>query len=82
MLIRAAISLSSKFKSIVRLSSYEAEYVAMCDVKTEALWLSYLLAEVRFGKRSSPVTMFANNQEYIALSNNPEFHRRIKLIDV
>ena len=82
MLAGAAISHSSKLQSIVALSTCEAEYVAMCEAGKEAVWLGYLLAELGFRKRSTPVTLYADNQGSIALSNNPEFHRRTKHIDV
>ncbi len=82
MLAGAAISHSSKLQSIVALSTCEAEYVAMCEAGKEAVWLGYLLAELGFRKRSIPVTLYADNQGSIALSNNPEFHRRTKHIDV
>ncbi len=82
MLAGAAISHSSKLQSIVALSTFEAEYVAMCEVGKEAVWLRYLLAELGFQKRSIPVTLYAENQGSIALSNNPEFHCRTKHIDL
>ena len=82
MLAGAAISHSSKLQSIVALSTCEAEYVAMCESGKEAVWLGYLLAKLGFRKRSTPVTLYADNQGSIALSNNPEFHRRTKHIDV
>ena len=82
MLAGAAISHSSKLQSIVALSTCEAEYVAMCEAGKEAVWLGFLLAELGFRKRSTPVTLYADNQGSIALSNNPEFHRRTKHIDV
>ncbi len=42
MLAGAAISHSSKFQSIVALSTCEAEYVAICEAGKEAVWLGYL----------------------------------------
>ncbi len=82
MLAGAAISHLSKLQSIVALSTCEAEYVAMCEAGKEAVWLRYLLAELGFRKRSIPVTLYADNQGSIAMSNNTEFHRRTKHIDV
>ncbi len=40
------------------------------------------MAELGFRKKSIPVTLYADNQGSIALSNNPEFHCRTKNIDV
>ncbi len=82
MLVGVAISHSSKLQSIVALSTFGAEYVAMCEVKKEAVWLRYLLAELGFRKKSILVKLYTDNQGSIALSNNPEFHRRTKHIDV
>ena len=82
MLAGAAISYSSKLQTIIALSTCEAEYVAMCEAGKEAVWLRSLLAEVGFRKRSSPVTLYADNQGSITLANNPEFHRCTKHIDV
>lgn len=47
-LTRATIHHLSKFKLIVALSTCETEYVAMCEVGKEAIWLRYLLAKLRF----------------------------------
>ena len=82
MLAGATISHPSKLQSIVALSTCEAEYIAICEAGKEAVWLGYLLAELGFQKRSTPVTLYTDNQGSIALSNNPEFHRRTKCIDV
>ena len=73
-LVRAAISHFSKLLSIVILLTYEVEYIAIYKVGKEAIWLGYLLAELGFWKRSTPVTLYTNNQGSIALSNNSEFH--------
>ncbi len=78
----AAISHSSKLQSIVALSTYKAEYDAMYEAGKEAVWRGYLLAELEFWKRSTPVTLYTDNQGSIALLNNPEFHRRTKHLDV
>ncbi len=82
MLARVAISHLSKLQSIVALSTFEAEYCALCEAGKEAVWQGYLLAELGFRKKSTLVILYADNQGSIALSNNPEFHRRTKHIDV
>lgn len=56
--------------------------MAMYEVEKEAIWLSYLLAELRFQKWSFLVTLYADNKGLIALSNNFQFHRCTKIIDV
>ena len=61
MLAKAAISHLSKLQLIVALSTYEAEYVAMCEVGKEAVWLKYLLAKQGFWKRSTLVILYVDN---------------------
>ncbi len=82
MLAGAAISHSSKLQSIVALSTCEAEYVTMCEAGKDAGWLGYLLAGLEFRKMSTLVILYADNQGSIAVSNNREFHRRTKYIDL
>ncbi len=48
MLARITISLLSKLQSIVLLSTCEAEYIAECETGKDAVWLGYLLVELRF----------------------------------
>ena len=82
MLARAAISHLSKLLSIDTLSICEAKYIAMCEEGKQAVWLGYLLAELGFRKRSTLVTLYADNQGSIALLNNPEFYRQTIYIKV
>lgn len=82
MLARVAISHLSKLQSIVILSTCKAEYVAMCEAKKETIWLGYLLAKLEFWKKFTLITLYADNQGSIALSNNPEFYQQTKYINV
>ena len=82
LLAGAAISHCSKLQSIVALSTCEAEYVAMCEAGKEAIWVHRLLVELGYRKKNTAVPLRADNQGAIALTSNPEFHRRIKHIDV
>lgn len=61
MFVKAAISHLSKLKSIIRLSTYEARYIAIYKVRKKAIWLRYLLAELRFSKRFISVRLYTNN---------------------
>ena len=54
----------------------------MCEAGKEAVWLGFLLAEIGFQEKSTPVTLYADNQGLIVLANNSEFHQCIKHIDV
>ena len=74
MLAGVAISHSSKFQPIVALFTCKAEYVVMCKADKEAVWLEFLLAELEFWKKSTSVTLYADNQRLITLAENPEFH--------
>ena len=51
-------------------------------IKYSTTYFDNLLAELGFWKRSTPVTLYSENQGSIALSNNPKFHRRTEHIDV
>lgn len=82
MLADAAISHLFKLQSIVTLFICEAKYVAMCKVKKEVVWLEYLLAELRFWKWYSLVTLYTDNQGSIVLSNNFKFHWCTKNINI
>ena len=74
------ISWSSRRQDIVTLSSTESEYVAVNEAAKEAKWLRGLLIEL--GQiEATPGLIWADNQGAIALSKNPEFHRRTKHID-
>lgn len=62
MLVEAAISHLSKLQSIIALSTCDGEYVTMCEAGKEVVRLGYLLAELRFRKRSILVRLYTNNQ--------------------
>lgn len=78
----AAISHSSKLPLIVALSTCETEYVAMCKAGKETVCLGYLLGKRGFWKKSTPVTLYVDNQGSIVLSNNTEFYWQTKHIDI
>ena len=81
-LAKAAISHLSKLQSIVALSTCEAEYVAICKARKEAVWLRYLLVELGFWRSSTQISLYADNQGPIALLNNPKFYCQIKHINI
>lgn len=57
----AVISHLSKLQLIVALSTCEAKYVTIYEAGKEAIWLRYLLAKLRFQKKSTPVIVYADN---------------------
>jgi len=74
------ISWSSKKKSIVALSSCEAEYQALCAATCEAIWLRRLLSDTGEGQKEA-TSIKTDNQSTIKLAYNPVFHKNTKHID-
>ena len=68
-------------KSLVTLSSYEAEYVALATATQEAKFRRQLLADLMCLPCKN-VYMYVDNQGAIALANNPVHRKRPKHIDV
>jgi len=81
MLASDLISWSYKRQKFVALSIYKAEYIAICEIGKEAIWIRCLLLKFNYIIKN-PTILYANNQGAIALAENPEFYRRIKYIDV
>ena len=82
MLSGGPLSHQSKLQSTVALSSTEAEYMATTEAGKEALWVSRFLACLGFRLPSQPVDLRADNKGAISLTENPEFHRKTKHIEV
>ena len=77
------ISWRSRKQSIVALSSCEPECVALATATQEAKFLRQLLAVLM--SQCHPcknVCIYVDNQETIALANNPVHHKRSKHINV
>ncbi|KRY92483.1 Retrovirus-related Pol polyprotein from transposon TNT 1-94 [Trichinella pseudospiralis] len=70
---------SQKQKSVA-LSTTEAEYVAASEAAKDMMWLMTLFAEVTEVKQK-PI-LFVDNMGAVKFSNNPEFYKRSKHIDV
>ncbi|KRZ24440.1 Retrovirus-related Pol polyprotein from transposon TNT 1-94 [Trichinella pseudospiralis] len=70
---------SQKQKSVA-LSTTEAEYVAASEAAKDMMWLMTLFAEVTEVKQK-PI-LFVDNTGAVKFSNNPEFYKRSKHIDV
>ena len=82
LLADAPVSWSSKKQPITALSSTEAEYVAMCHVAKEVLWMNNLLKEICVNLASTPQTVCVDNQGAIFLANNHVTSDRSKHIDI
>jgi hypothetical protein len=77
----APVSWSSKRQGEVATSTTHAEYIGQYNALLHLQWLRTFLAETQMYR--SPVTnIMADNQSAIALSRNPEFHKRTKHFNV
>ena len=76
-----AISWRSKKQSCVALSTAEAEYIALSSTAQETAWLQRLVNEI-CKKRVETVVIHEDNQSAIHIAKNPQFHGRIKHIDI
>jgi len=83
----AAVSWASKLQKTVALSTMEAEYMALCEASTEAVWLDKLIQRVTMLVRQSdnlvgPVNIKVDNSGCIDFAKNPVEHKRTKHIDI
>ena len=76
-----AISWHSKKQATVTTSIMEAEYMASCHVKKEAMWLCTLLNLIGF-KQEQPTLISCDNNSSNMLGWDPSFHKRTKHIDI
>ena len=75
-----AFTWQSKKQLCVAMSRAEAEYVALAGAAQEAVWLKQLNEDLT-GK-SEPVMIHEDNQSAIAIAKNPQFHGRVKHINI
>jgi hypothetical protein len=73
----AAITWGSRKQTLTALSSTEAECLALTEASQETVWLRTLLSELKF-PQLEPTPIMEDNQGTIALTENPQFHRRSK----
>ncbi|KAL0540040.1 hypothetical protein IC582_024268 [Cucumis melo] len=74
-------SWTSKKQSVVAISTTEAEYISLAAAGCQALWLRWMLKELKCTKKCETV-LFCDNGFAIALSKNPIFHGRSKHIRI
>ena len=65
---------------VVAQSAAEPEYYAAVSAANEAIWLKQFLQEL--GCRQGTVILYEDNKACIALTKNPEQHKRTKHIQV
>src|SRR6266536_1835043 len=71
---------SSKRQSYVTTSSTESEYVGQANTIKHIVALYQFFTELRL-PLTLPITLHADNQSAISLSQNPKFHARTRHID-
>lgn len=76
------VSWASRKQSTVSLSSTEAEYVALSQCVSEACWLRYLVNDLKISRDPVRVLILADNQSAIKVCKNPEYHKRLKHVDI
>ena len=76
-----AISWASKLQPVVTLSTTEAEYISATSAAQEILWLRNLFQEIGYEIEGAS-SLYLDNQSAIAVSKNPEYHGRMKHLDL
>ncbi|QRV81847.1 Gag-Pol polyprotein/retrotransposon [Ceratobasidium sp. AG-Ba] len=77
----AAVSHSSKKQGLVTTSLTEAEYVGMGHAAKEGVWITWMLSDLGVPLRE-PITIFADNQSSMLLSDSEKLSSRTKHVDV
>lgn len=77
------VSWCSRKQASVALSSTEAEYIALSLAISEACWLRNLILDFNIlNDGVLSVIIYEENQSAIKVCKNPEFHKRLKHIDI
>lgn len=74
------VSRRSQKQSTISLSSIEAEFVALANAISEALWFQGLLSKLEKEIRS--IEMFEDNQSCIQGIKQPRQHQQMKHLDI
>ena len=77
----AMISWFSRNQSSVALSTSEAEYIASCSARCEAIWIRKLMSGL-FNLELDTTVILCDNQSCIKMTENPVFHDRSKHIEI
>eukprot|EP00253_Pinus_taeda_P023565 PITA_23565 len=75
------ITWACKKKSVISLSSVEAEYCGVVEASKEAPWLCQILSKFGF-QQQHPTTLWCDNQSAIQLCKDPVQHQRNKHIEL
>jgi hypothetical protein len=77
-----AICWQSKRRSVVALSTCEAEFLGQTQATKEAIRLRRLLNELSMSQGRTATIICGDNQGTIALSSNPQYHSRTKHMEI
>ena len=78
----STIYFTSKIQATVRLSSTEAEYIALGTVTQEVLFQAQILDELFRKEHKKPSIIYEDNLGAIYLTKNPQISQRTKYIDI
>ena len=81
MMSGAPISWKTKKQTCVALSTAEAEYIALSAATQEVTWLRQLLKDMLI-EQTNPTIMYEDNQSAICIAQNPQYHSKMKHIDI
>jgi hypothetical protein len=76
----AAISWKSRRQATTAHSSCEAEYIALSEAASEAMWIEMFLTEL--GIPTNHAIIYGDNNGAMMTANNPTHHSRMKHIDI
>ncbi|KAL8104868.1 hypothetical protein AgCh_028873 [Apium graveolens] len=77
----SAITWMSKKQQVVALSTAEAEYISLSLASCQALWITWVLEDLKHATKESPI-IYCDNKSAIALTENPVFHGKSKHIRI
>ena len=81
LLAEESIFWSVKRQITSAMSTCEAEYMILSEIKKKALWLRYIMMNLRLLSFKILTLIWADNKNAIALDENSKFHRKTKHIE-
>ncbi len=72
---------SAKRQATSAMSTCEAEYMALSEIEKKALWLRYIMMNLKLLSFEVLTLVWADNKDAIALGENSKFHRKTKHIE-
>ena len=77
-----AVAWTSQLQKTTALSTTEAEIIAPSEGAKELVWLKHLLSELLSDFAGKTPALYIDNTSAIKLTKNPEYHKRLKHIEV